>query len=328
MNQTATQLALDYVRHTATSDPGVLRDWLADAPRTVADIRRLTSTLIFHYRAAGDPTWLGFAVERMAEIDLRYAESILLRLDELQSGPITAERDDHARVLGCCRDFTLLFVALAREAGIPARMRIGFGGYLMRGWWLDHVIAEVWDRQRGRWMLVEPQMPEGYTDQEGGVAFDLCDMPRTRFLVGADAWRTARSAVVDHERFVVDPGLPQAFLRSWPYLLHNLVLDLAAVNGDEPLLWDAWGPLAALTGVDVMTLAVGQEAGEFTIAQFDRFDELAAALAAATVPDLAPEESAERADAVYRASGLAMPSSVLTLSPLGGPPRITELRRR
>jgi hypothetical protein len=319
MNKTAAPGVIDYTRHTVTSDPGAMRDWLADAPDTIAGIRRLASTLIFHYRGSGDPTRLGFAPERMGEIDLRYADSILGRARELQGGSITDPRPGLHCVLGCCRDFTLVFVALAREAGVPTRMRIGFGGYLMRDWWLDHVIAEVWDAPAARWVLIDPQFADGFADRSTETPLDLLDVPRDRFLVGADAWRATRGGTHDPERFVVDPGAPFAILRSWPYLAHNLVMDLAATNGDEPLLWDAWGLLEQFTDVEATEV-------ELTRQQCDDLDALAVALAEATAPQLDPVTSAARVDAVYRESAHVMPESVLTLSPLGNPPRSTRLR--
>src|SRR3712207_9394020 len=36
-------------------------------------------------------------------------------------------------------------------------------------------------------------------------------------------------------------GLDLENTRSWPYLQHNLIHDLAALNKVEMLLWDAWG---------------------------------------------------------------------------------------
>jgi len=56
----------------------------------------------------------------------------------------------------------LLFVAMARHHGIPARARVGFAGYLVVGWWLDHANG---------------------------------------FLVGPDAWRACRSGAADPATF-------------------------------------------------------------------------------------------------------------------------------
>ena len=40
---------------------------------------------------------------------------------ELDGAPFGAAREVAGRLVGCCRDFTVLFVSLARAAGIPAR---------------------------------------------------------------------------------------------------------------------------------------------------------------------------------------------------------------
>ena len=308
----------DYTQHSPYTAPGAQSDWLEDAPTTVAGIRRLVSGLVFHYRAAGDPAYRDFAAPRLDEIDLRYASAILGRLRELQPDAITAERSLPNRVLGCCRDFTLLFVTLARQAGIPARMRVGFAGYFVDGWGIDHVVAEVWDAAEGRWMLVEPQVDDGFVDAVTNAPLDLLDVPRDRFLVGADAWRLARTGAIDHDRFVVEPQNPTPFLRSWPYLEHNLAVDLAALNGCELVLWDAWGPLEELTDP-------ARPSFEVSGRRLAELDELAMALSAATRPDASPAESARAVAEVYTSSDFVVPDSVLTLSPLGYPPRRTLL---
>jgi transglutaminase-like putative cysteine protease len=53
--------------------------------------------------------------------------------------------------VGCCRDFTVLFFALARHKGVPAREWVGFATYFAAGWAVDHEIAEVWDAAEHRW---------------------------------------------------------------------------------------------------------------------------------------------------------------------------------
>ncbi|WP_410621971.1 hypothetical protein [Amycolatopsis sp. cmx-8-4] len=42
------------------------------------------------------------------------------RLRELDPAPPGGPREPVSRIVGCCRDFTLLFVSLARHHGIPA----------------------------------------------------------------------------------------------------------------------------------------------------------------------------------------------------------------
>jgi hypothetical protein len=69
---------------------------------------------------------------------------------------------------------------------------------------------------------------------------DALDLPRDRFVTANDAWNRCRAGELDPERFAVHPE-EEPELRSWPYLRHNLMLDLAALNNHEMLLWDVWG---------------------------------------------------------------------------------------
>jgi len=226
-------LTISYATQSRFSDPGRHADWLADTPADFVTLRRIADGLVFHYWGNGDPADHGFEAARLPEIDLRYAEAILGRLRELNP-VLDGERLATERVLGCCRDFTLLYVTLLRHHGIPARTRVGFGDYLIPEWHLDHVIAEVWDGSR--WRLVEPQ---SFADD----TLDPLDVPRDRFLVGPDAWRALRSGTLDPATFVVSPDLTEPFLRGLAYARHNLALDLAALNKHEMVLWDIWGSM-------------------------------------------------------------------------------------
>ncbi len=295
---------MDFYRaHSTFSDPGAQAGWLDGMAGTgVAALREASAGLVFHYRAHGDIAGHGFAPERLAEINLRYADTMLGRLRELNPAVPGTVRAATERLVGCCRDFTLLFVAMARHHGIPARARVGFARYLVPGWAMDHVIAEVWDGVR--WRLVEPEMSPGHMDVDG-AELNLLDVPRDRFLVGADAWRTCRSGAADPATFVVAPELDVPLLRGWPYLLHNLVLDLAALNKHEMVLWDGWGVLDGAEHVDESTAA--------------RMDEVAAILAD-------PDAGLGAVRAVYAATDLRVPPVVTSMAEPGGPPIQVTLR--
>ncbi|MFE2752500.1 transglutaminase-like domain-containing protein [Actinosynnema sp. NPDC059335] len=229
---------IDYATHSRFTDPGPLTGWLNGIEPDLSELHRTASTLVFHFWGNGDVTDHGFPPARRAEVDLRYTADMLARLHELNPAPLGAERATTERILGCCRDFTLLFVSMARQCGIPARSRVGFAAYLVPGRHVDHVVAEVWDGDR--WRLVDPQFAA--PDSElGGV--DPTDLPRDRFLVGADAWRACRSGALDPDRFMISPDRTDPRLRGLPQIRHNLVQDLAALNKHEMILWDLWGCL-------------------------------------------------------------------------------------
>jgi hypothetical protein len=302
-------LADPYLTHTVCSEPGRMAAWIGDAPDDLPALRRLASGLVFHYRANGDVALHGFAPERMPEIDLRYAEEQFARLEALKPGPLGAEREPTERILGCCRDFTLLFVSLARSAGIPVRARVGFAGYFIDGWWIDHVVAEAWDADASRWRRIDAQMPEGFIDASTEAALDLLDVPRDRFLTGAEAWIAARAGRLDPERVVVAPDLEAPELRSWPYLTHNLILDLVAQAGHETLLWETWGVDDEI-GADGPDVALAAD-----------LDRIAARIAD---PDVTPGELHELA----ADPRLRVPEVVTNHSPLDGSTRRVALRTR
>jgi hypothetical protein len=153
------------------------------------------------------------------------------------------ERPKGKRLVGCCRDFTVLFLSMLRHQGIPARGRVGFASYFAPGWFVDHEVAEVWDVAEGRWRLIDAELADTHLDPSDDVQLDAMALPRNRFLVGGTAWHACRSKQADPERFVVDPGLQIPDTRGWPQLRHNLVQDLSAHNKREMLLWDDWGLL-------------------------------------------------------------------------------------
>jgi hypothetical protein len=103
---------------------------------------------------------------------------------------------------------------------------------------------------------------------------------------------------------MVSPGLTVPELRSWHYLQHNLIHDLAAVTGTEMLLWDTWG----LTDQPVTEPA-----------DLELLDRVARVTAA---PDPEPDElvALQACDA-----RLPVPATVTRFDPLGGPPREIRL---
>ncbi|WP_086848500.1 transglutaminase domain-containing protein [Amycolatopsis kentuckyensis] len=290
-----------YVSQSRFTDPGPHADWLDATPRDLAALREAASQLVFHYWGQGAITEHGFPAARNDEITLRYAADMWARLRELDPAPPGEPRPPLHRIVGCCRDFTLLFVSMARHHGIPARARVGFASYLMPGWYLDHVVAEV--RTAEGWRLVEPQLPAGFRDPVDDVQFDLLDVPRHRFLPAPDAWTAARSGELDPALVVVSPDLDVPFLRGIPYAWHNLVLDLAALNKHEMLQWDVWGALDDSVALAPATVA--------------RADALAELMATADV---------DRLQAAFAADDLRVPPVIHTVTPPGQLPAEVVLR--
>jgi hypothetical protein len=288
-----------YASQSAVTSPGDLVSLVADIPVSVDRLRQVAHGLVIHYRDER-PLEVGIPQSRLTEIDSRFGERMLARLTELQAGSLLDPRPPGQRLVGCCRDFTVLFLAMARAAGIPSRGRVGFARYYVASLGLDHEVAEVWDEGEGRWRLVDANLEADHVDPTDGRRIDPLDVPRDRFLVAGVAWRLCRSGEADPETFMVDPGLDAENTRSWPYLQHNLIHDLAALNKVEMLLWDAWG-LADERSTDPHDL--------------DLLDGIARVTAR-------PDPTLDELRALYAGdSRVSVPPTVTSYDPLGGPPR-------
>jgi Transglutaminase-like superfamily len=260
--------------------------------------------LVIHYRDDG-PLEAGVPAERLREIDSRYGERMLSRLLELQAGSLRDARPAQQRLVGCCRDFTVLMLMAARANGIPARGRVGFARYFVAGLALDHEVAEVSDQQERRWRLVDAELAEDHVDPTDGSRIGPLDVSRDRFPVAGRAWQACRAGEAEPETFMVDPSLDLEITRGWPYLRRNLIHDLAALNKAEMLLWDAWG------------LANERSTEQHDLELLDRIARVTAS------PDPAPAKLRELYDSDPR---LRVPASVRSYDPLGGPPREVSLR--
>jgi hypothetical protein len=131
-------------------------------------------------------------------------------------------------MVGVCRHFAVLHVALLRLHGVPARARAGFGGYFGPGW-VDHWVTEHFDGSR--WVRHDAQIGTR-AQQVLQLDFDSADQPPGKFLTGAEAWRLCRSGKADPDEFGIFD------VHGLDFVLGDLLLDLAAINQVELLPWD------------------------------------------------------------------------------------------
>jgi hypothetical protein len=294
-----------YARHGPISDPGSATLIVQALPADVAVLRDAARQLVFHYRADGDLAANGVDPARMSEIDLRYADAMFRRAQEVSGRPLGAPRPPAERVVGCCRDFTLFMVSMARVHGVPARARVGFASYFRAGWHLDHVVAQVWDAGEHRWRLIDPELDSPHVDANDGVVVDPLDVSPDRFVVAGRAWARCRDGAADPETYVVDPDLAVPETRGWPQIAHNVLQDLAALNKVEMILWDSWG-----FSDGSVVLSPGVTA---------RVDEVAALTAddGRAVDDLT---------AAFEVADVRVPQTVDSVNPTTGEPRRVTLR--
>lgn len=222
-----------YAQHGQMSDPGAYAALFENLPTSLADLVRLVQGITIHVFWA-ERYGLKIPPERMGEVQLRTMERRLRRTVELDPRPLNEPRPVEKKLVGNCRDHSLLLVALLRHQGIPARARCGFGVYFMPDHYEDHWVAEYWNQEQGRWVLVDAQL-DALQCEALKIAFDPLDTPRDQFIVAGKTWQMCRSGAEDPDKFGIFDMHGLGFVRG------NLVRDMASLNKMELLPWDCWG---------------------------------------------------------------------------------------
>lgn len=125
-----------------------------------------------------------------------------------------------------CRGQAILLAAILKAKGYSARVRSGFAPYIKYdGINYDHWITEYFDGKKDSWVLVDAD--EHCPDHDMG--FDLNDIPRNKFIFGAEAYLGMRNNKYKTEEiyYASDPatlGL-KAAIRGLFYDFHSLMND-------------------------------------------------------------------------------------------------------
>ncbi len=218
------------------TDPGAHAPLFDDLPTDLPALVEVIQGFMVHIFWA-EAYGLELPDERKEEVQLRRVEQQLARLRELGDRPLTEARPDERKLVGNCRDFSVMLTAVLRHQGVPARARCGFGTYFLPNHFEDHWVCELWKPGEARWILVDAQLDALMLDKLP-VDFDPLDVPRDRFIVGGQAWQWCRAGIENPEKFGIFDMHGLDFVRG------DLIRDFLAFNKLEILPWDGgWGYL-------------------------------------------------------------------------------------
>jgi len=249
-------------------------------PSDIGELCRIVQGATIHIFWA-ERYGLMLSPERQSEVQLRTLHRRLMRTLELDPRPLTETRPLEKKIVGNCRDFSLLLVAILRHQGIPARARCGFGTYFSPNHYEDHWVAEYWNPGQERWILVDAQL-DAFQCSALKVPFNPLDVPRDQFIVGGKAWQMCRSGQADPDNFGILDMHGLGFVRG------NFVRDVAALNKIELLPWDCWGIIEKPAEDDLDDL---------------KFLDALANLTCADVPDLQAVRTLYKTDTRLRVDG-------------------------
>jgi hypothetical protein len=210
--------------HTTIFDP---------LPRDIPSLVRIIQGLMIHIFWA-EKYGVQLDTARKNEVQLRSVDRMLMRILELDPRPLAEAREPGKRLVGNCRDHSVLLTSILRHQGVPARARCGFGKYFEPNRHVDHWVVEYWNAAEKRWVLVDAQLDE-LQCKALSIPFDPLDVPRDQFLVGGKAWQLCRAGQADPDTFGIFDMKGLWFVRG------DFIRDVASLNKVELLPWDGWG---------------------------------------------------------------------------------------
>lgn len=256
-----------YMQSGVMSEPGTYAPVLSKLPDTVPALVQTLQGLVIHVFWA-EQYGVQLPDERKNEVQIRPVQAKLARLFEIDPRPLTEARPPELRLVGNCRDFSLLLASMLKVKGIPARARCGFGTYFMPDHYEDHWMTEYWNAAEQRWVQVDAQL-DALQRRVLKLPFDPLDMPRGQFVLAGDAWQMARGGRADPDKFGIFEWHGLDFIRG------NVLRDLLSLNKIELLPWDFWGmmqtPVAESTAEQ---LALVDQAAALTLAGNEAFAEV------------------------------------------------------
>ena len=222
-----------YSHHGPYTNPGQFAHHFDNLPTDIEELVHVVQGFLLHvFWAERYGVTLTESQKKCASI--RRVEHMLAGWEKITSGPITTQHKPEERLIGNCRNFSLLLCAFLRHHGIPSRTRCGFGAYFLPDSYVDHWVCEYWNLQEKRWILVDAQIDE-LQQKALHISFDPFDVPRDQFIVAGQTWRLCRKENVNPDSFGIFDMHGLWFVRG------NVVRDIAALNKVPLLPWDGWG---------------------------------------------------------------------------------------
>lgn len=221
-----------YREHGPMTEIKTMQHMVSDIPKDIPTIVTYVQNILLHQHWR---TAYGVEVseERLREPLIWSFTDKLVFLNNRGFRHVSDRKNHEEKMIGICRDFSVVAAALCREAGIPARVRCGFATYFEPGKYTDHWVLEYWNEKQQRWVMVDAQLDE-LQQNALQITFDPLDVGETDFINGPKAWIMCRTGKADPDLF----GIFQWW--GYQYLRCNLILDANSLLKMPMQPWDMW----------------------------------------------------------------------------------------
>lgn len=230
---------LNYTNQSIITNPARFEKEYKNLPNTPTELLEIVQKLIIHGEH-GNLYGVSFSKQQSEEELLRTVFQMLEKIMRINSQSLTIPREPKQRLVGMCRDYSLLLVSFLRYKGYEARMRAGFANYFQSEIpYEDHWIVEYYDKIQKRWMKIDAQIDE-IQKKHFQLNFDTHDISKENgFLTGAEAWISCRQGTTHQDDFGYNKNW-----KGWHSVKGNLIHDFNNVIGLELLPWDLWTELS------------------------------------------------------------------------------------
>lgn len=229
-----------YTQQGIFTDPGKLSYLYNDLPDEIPELIKVVQNLMIHPMHTELYNQSFSSTQIKEEEQIRSVEKMLERIKSINPLPITAPRTSEDKLIGICRDHSLLLVSMLRHKKIPARIRVGFANYFDSEIEIEtHWVTEYWDNDQEKWILVDPQI-DYLQIKKHKITINPLDLERDQFYTAGHAWVESSSGSKKAEDF----GYNKKW-RGWTILRSSLIQDLLCLNLIEPLAWDFWGKITS-----------------------------------------------------------------------------------
>lgn len=231
---------LDFYKQTSLyTDLGLYKDFANNLPDDIDTLCILQRKQIIHpivfkekdIRLKKDTFWGDMT--KISDTRLRYEDDLfptaismlseLLRKDKEYHKERKAENKIHVT----CRGQAILLASILKAKGYSARCRSGFAPYIdTDGIAYDHWITEYYDENKKRWVLVDAD--EHCPNHE--IDFDLNDIPRDKFIFGAQAYLEIRNKIYEDKKICYQSS-PYSF--GLKAAIHGLFYDFHSLMNNE-----------------------------------------------------------------------------------------------
>lgn len=181
------------------------------------------------------------------DVNVRAVEDKLKLLLSRKKSSLTDTRKNEEKLLGNCRDTSVLLCAIFRHNGISARVRSGFATFFSPKKKYDHWLCEYWDKEDSRWVKVDGWMyqiqsyedilPPFFKAGLKKLSYNPLDVEDKHFIAGGQAWINCEEESDDANNY----GTNEKHLRGMWFIRDNMLRDLLCLNKVELLPWDCRG---------------------------------------------------------------------------------------